>query len=1273
MTGLLPLSLAQHEVLQDQRAWPGSPHLLLGGSGLLEGPVDLDLLWSSLQELVQEQPVLRLIPGVRGQRLLAALEPQLEELPVPADLAPEAALLEAWRAWTRTPPPLGEAASQPPWRMGLLRFSPQLNGLLLWAHHSLFDGLSTAQFMRRWAELYSARQAGQAASPADGEVFLRLLAADASYREGLGHEADAAFWAEELPAAPPPLWPAQAGREAELPRAHVCSQRLARDEYAAWAAYAHLEGQTEFAALAAALAWHYAALHQREEILIGVPVLNRHGRAQRQALGMFVGVMPLRLQLAGVETPRQLLALIGRQLRRAMRHARYPVSSLARQLKLAQSGREHLYDLVLSFERQDYSVRFGPARLTHSRQLFGGRARFPLGLTLCDFGADRELELTAEGSERVFDARALDLLLRRLRHLAAAMAAAPDAPLASLPLLPEAEREAVVEGLHQDLASLAEPQSFVERFAAQAALHPQAPALVGEALSWRYGELAARAEGLATALGRLQAGDTVALALPRGPWLVAAMLAVARAGGAFVPLDLEAPDARLQGLLQQLQPRAWLGLAADAQRLSGLHPGWLAADAAPPQALPLPDFPLPSAPAYALFTSGSTGRPKAVLVSHGALARRFAWLSKAWDLGPADRSLQGTQPTFDPSLIELLLPLTLGGSVALTPAGRMAPERWAGFALRHGCSFSALVPTTLARLLDGVEALAPEQRQGLRLRVACCGGEVLSPQLAARWRRLTGAQLWNVYGPTEACIFATAWACREADESDAQPLPLPIGSPVDDARVYVLDAQLQALPVGTPGEICIGGPALAEGYLHDAARTAAAFVPDPFVPGGRLYRSGDRGYLDGEGRLQFLGRADRQLKIRGQRVEPGEVETLLLALPGVQEAAVMGWGQPLRLHAWIAPAHLDLAQLQQLARERFPEPLLPAGWSLLAALPRSATGKLEVARLPAPEVSQTVASREPANALERQLLSLLRQTLKRPELGVDDDFFAAGGDSLAALDWLGAIEQATGLSVELALLAQAPSVAGLAARLSARALAAPASAVALPLGEPGPGPVLYLAASGHGDLLRFQALAEVLAPACRLQMLQPPAGVGPQELQALARAYGQHILAQGERDIHLAGFSVGGVTALETARWLQAVGHAPASLVLVDTVFPRWLFRQPWLWKLMAWLTRSLYVQELSMNGRRLGAMFKDAGLVGQVLALRDYRAEPYAGEVLLLRSSGLRRWQDWLFGPWRRLLLKLREREVQGLHGSIFEAGRVGGLAQCLHQALGLAPSLPE
>jgi syringomycin synthetase protein SyrE len=1278
----LPLTLAQREVLLDQRAFPDSPHLLLGGCALLRGPIDPTLLQRGLHALVREQAALRLREiDLDGQTLLPpeAPPPDLIVRPPGDPDHPWDALHALWRAWSRAPLDL---AHDLPWRMACIPFGPALHGLLLFTHHAVMDGWGTAQFMRRWSAWVQALHTGTEPDPEDGDALLRHIDTSQAYLAGPAFAADARHWAERFPSAPPPLLPPSAA--ATLPPALTARTQWSRERQAAWAALAAPEGQTEFATLLAALAVHCTRLAGVDEVVIGVPTLNRPGKTHRQAVGMYVGVMPLRLRPEPHHTARQLVRQVGAQLLSGLRHSRYPASQLARDLHLLAQGRTSLFDVLLSFERQDYQLRFGHAQLTESQQLFSGWARFPLSLTVCDFGPEQQLHAIAEGSAQRHDARGLELLLRRLAHVADQMAAQPDAPLAALHLLDPLERAAVLDDPHRDLAQLDDALPVVQRVAQQAALLPDATALVWDGGQQSYAALWQRVEALAAALLQhgVTTGRVVALALPRGPALVQAQLAVGRAGGAFLPLDLDAPNARLQACLALAHPAVVVADPDDTARWSTL--GWptLAVDAPAPALAPRwPAWPAEDAPAYWLFTSGSTGTPKAVVVPQGALARRLAWMARAWSVGPSDRSLQTTQPTFDPSLIELLLPLTQGGSVALPPAGRLDPERLAPFAVRHGCTLAALVPTTLRRLLDGLRTLPPTERRRLRLRLVCCGGEVLPPELAQAWLRDTDAALWNVYGPTEACILASAWLCRPSDTG-----PLPLGQPVDDARLYVLDALGEPLPYGAEGDIWIGGRGLALGYAGDDARTAEAFRPDPFAtaPGARMYRTGDRGWWDGEGRLHFAGRADRQIKLRGLRIEPGDVEAALMALPGVAEAHVAGVrdGERLLLQAWVAPDTLAIAALQAALRQRLPDALVPSRWTLLPALPRTPVGKVDAAALPTN--GQRAPARAPRTALEATLLDLLREALHDPALGVDDDFFVSGGDSLAALDWLASIEARTGLRPSLALLTQAPSVAQLATALAAEGAPGPLAArpsgpvrLGLPLSEAPGRPLLALAASGHGDLLRFQALAQHLHPDLAVHMLQPSQDLvqaGPQ-MDALAEAYADHLQALQRQTqpaaLVLAGFSVGGVAALETAQRLRQRGVAVQAVVLIDSVYPRWLLRQGWLWRGMGWLARRLAVQELTMNGRRLGAMFTDPGLHHQVMALRAHRLSPVQGPVLLIRTSGLARWQRWLFGPWQaRVGHTLTVADIPGLHGSIFEPARLPALAEALRRAT--RPSSP-
>jgi syringomycin synthetase protein SyrE len=947
-----------------------------------------------------------------------------------------------------------------------------------------------------------------------------------------------------------------------------------------------------------------------------------------------------------------------------------------------RAGRDGLLDVLLSFEQQDYTVAFGEAQPDAVRQLFSGLARYALGVTVCEFRAGQDLEWVLEGSSACFEPGEVDMLGRRLWHLVQHLADHPNTLLADVPLMPTAELGAVLQGVHQGVVTDhtdAQLDTFVQRFVDQAHQRPHAVALVWDGGQMAYAELHQRAWWLARELALAGAGPNkvVAMALERGPDLVIGLLAVALAGAAFLPLDVDAPLARLEAVLDDSEAVALLLQSEHLGRLGGLHlqpvlvrydrplpsgyePGLLPAD--PPAVAALSDA------AYVLFTSGSTGRPKGVVVEHGTLARRLVWLAKAYQIGVGDCAGQGTQATFDPALIELLLPLVHGARLALPPPGRLAPEQLGAFAIRHGVTFMAFVPSTLSRFLDGVRG-----RPGLKLRVACSGGEALPPDLAQRYLRETGARLFNVYGPTETAIFATAWACEVGDGR----LRLPIGKPIDDTRVYVLDDTLQPMPFGAAGEIYIGGAAVARGYLNRPDLTARAFLPDPFKPGGRMYRTGDRGWWGRGGELHFGGRLDRQVKLRGYRLELGEIEAAALQVPGVWQAAarlVTRDGQP-ALCLWVAPrpeADADnlVPSVKRVLRTRLPDYMVPAAVVLLPALPESSTGKTAYDQLPPPHWPVGRSGRGPATDLERTLHTLWESALTARPIGVSDHFFDLGGDSLAAMNLLTDLERRLGRRVHLHTLLEHPTIEELALALGGPAadpgllLPLTSGAGNTPAGE---GVLVYMAASGHGDLLRFQTLAQALGPGFRAHMLQPPLDGSATSTPALAQRYAQLLAERGEPG-YVLGFSVGGVAALETARLLGTMGAPVLGLVLLDTIYPRRVLGGVVLWRALGWLVRVLHLQDLSVNGRRLGALFSDAGLVGQVMALEAHRPQPFKGRALLVKTTGLARWDRWFFKPWRRLFEghRLQEEVVQGLHGTLFEAQHVATVAQRLRAWFG-------
>ncbi|GAB2838576.1 hypothetical protein GCM10027277_01830 [Pseudoduganella ginsengisoli] len=1262
----LRLSLSQREVWLDQRAWPASPHLNIGGGAYLEGPLDLNRFRQALVCLVAESEALRLAPDSNGRQvLLPAFERDLEVVDLSASLDPRKAMRQWWSARIREPFVLD---GTPPWRFTLLRGSDDLYGLTIQFHHLIMDGWGTTQVMKRWSEIYNALALSVICPPTDAPGYRKFIAESHAYRDSPAYQDDAVYWRTQVPEVPAPLierrYDYEGMHAGQLPQSRLVEQRIPRADYERVEQQAAGAGLTVFNYVLAALALYFSRVNNVQEVVIGVPSLNRSGRAYKSTLGMFAGVLAVKVAVHPDMRVDELLGATRIAMRGALRHARYPLSDLGRELEVIRQGRDGLLDIFLSFERQDYSLAFGDTPLVDARQLFSGSARYPLGVTVCDFHPGEDLELVLDASEACFAQGEPELLGRRLWHLVEAMRAHPESGIAQLSIVPSEEQWAVLYGLHRDIATHEYPPPFITLFEHQVALRPEAPAVVWDEGETDYATLNRRATMLAQRLVAQGAGrdKVVAMAMARTCSMVVAMLAISKTGAAFLPLDPDAPLERLADILEQSRACALMIDPAAGGRLGQLHPNIVRvrwneplSDVSEAPLPPLTAKPAPRDLAYVLFTSGSTGRPKGVMVEHAVLSRRLAWLSRAYGVDWRDCSGQSTQYTFDPSLIELLLPLINGGRVALPPPGRLLPETLPAFAARHGVTFIAFVPTTLQRYLDGCAGV-----QGLKLRVACCGGEVLSPALARRFVNETGARLFNVYGPTEASIFATAWECQGSGDDT----PLPIGRPIDDTRIYVLDSQLRPMPLGIPGEIYIGGDTLARGYLHRPELDAAVFLDDPFQPGARMYKTGDRGWLGVEGNLHFVGRLDRQVKLRGYRIELGEIEAACLQVNGVSQAAarlVELGGKP-QIHAWVGAAdHVTAQRLQSVLRQRLPDYMIPSAICVLPRLAESTVGKIDYDALPLQQPgSLAEPARPPGTALERELVAIWESALSARPIGIHDNFFDIGGDSLAAVAILSAIDSRLGCSVPMYTLTEHPTIERLAIALGKKIT--PPDMILSLSPENGRTP-LYLAASGHGDLLRFTELARLVSDTYDVYMLQPPMDNQLKDVASLAELYVNCIVAQGREPGIMAGFSVGGVAALETARLLKSSGAPVRMLVLLDTIHPRSIVGGVGSWRALGWLVRTLRIQELSLNGRRLGGLVGDPGLVAQVMALRGFQPREFDGHTCLVRSSGLANWDRLFFGKWRRLLKdRLSERRVPGMHGSIFESNNINELAATLN-----------
>ncbi len=1266
---IVPLAPSQQQVWLDQQANPDSPHLNIGGFNIINGPLDLDVFDKAVRLFVDNSDAMRLLPLNDGTQQL------VDDWPGPLwtlhDLSdsqtPESDMSKWYEQTFAILYPFDD--QQCPWQLALHKINDNKYAISLKAHHLVMDGYSTALSLQKMSEQYNFLINKTASPTTNIPSYSQFIDECSRYHQSKTKQKDAQYWHDVLPTLPPTLLEKRSANQQsdDLALAQHYSTHLTGEQHQAMLDLTKSHSATLYHLYIAALAIYFCRTHNTREMVLGIPVLNRTGKRYKSTMGMFAVVIPLRIELEKNDTTASLLSRVVQSLRSAYRHARYPLSSLMADLEMVHHGQDRLFDMMLSYEVQNFSTQFGNTPTADTHQLFSNTARYPLSVCVCQFNnVDPPIEIVYESSADYFTEQETQLLGKRMHQLTLQMVSSPDAAINTLPLLLNEERHDLIVAKHANVPSHPNPTPFISAFEQQAALKPTATALCWQSGKTNYKTLNEQANKLAHRLIKLGVGkdSIVAVVMPRQQETLTAFLAIAKAGGAFLPIDPSAPALRLQQLIKSSGAVVVLvgKSSVNVHHSQLVIEGDNAPQYDPALSTHNPDVVIdPNDLAYMLFTSGSTGAPKGVLMEHAPLARRLAWLARTFNYGPKDVWLQSIQLTFDPSIIEICLPLTQGASIALPPPGQLAPTDIAHHAQAFGATSIIFVPTTLRYFNQNAN-----QYPNLKLRVAISGGEVLHRDMAMEFVNQTGAQLYNLYGPTEACIFATAYHFDDKKTVD----PLPIGEPVDDTRIYILDANQQPLPIGTVGEIFIGGRGLARGYLNNQEITAERFIDDPFVAGERLYYSGDNGYWDHKGQVHFVGRIDNQIKLRGQRIEPGEIENALCELPQIEAAAVKKVDN--ELHGWLVlTSELDdtfcWTLCQEIAAElahKLPEYMVPSSFTQITAMPRQTSGKLDYSSL---EPNPPAANHQADNSdfastdLQKLLLELFRQFLEQPGLGVKSDFFKNGGESLTALNLLSAIDKQIKQKLPLSILLHNPTVMTL-----SNAIVQRHHGLMVNLSNHKDGTPIYLAASGHGDALRFGPLADALGSTCNLRMLQPPIADGYtayNSIEELAQYYAALIEQQHHQSPPIiAGFSVGGVAALETARQLTARSVPIESLILIDTTYPMRMFSRNALWRFCGWLIKSLGLQELSINQRTMGSLFSDPGLNGQIAALNKYHPAKLNVPTTLIISSGFSRWYRLLFKPWQRVFKKpLNEQHLEGFHGTLFAPEHVGELAKII------------
>ncbi|WP_069163957.1 non-ribosomal peptide synthetase, partial [Nocardia altamirensis] len=927
-------------------------------------------------------------------------------------------------------------------------------------HHIAADGFSFGPLARDMAAAYLSRVAGRA--PDWAPLPVQYQDFSIWQREVLGAESDPgslaareiAYWRRALAGLPDRL-----DLPADRPRTPVQSLRGGRvglaidaELHQRLSALARANSVSLFMVMHASLAVLLARLSGTSDIAIGTPVAGRGEPALDDLIGMFVNTLVLRSEIDGAESFTEFLTRTRETDLAAFAFADVPFERLVEVLNPARSQARHpLFQVLLSFQELSHATVELPGLSVSANEIDLDIASFDLQWTITEErgadGAAAGMTVTVSYATDLFDAATVAAFGRRYLRVLDTVAATPDAAVREIELLDAEERATVLTGWNQTAHDLP-AATILDLFAGQVPARPDDLAVlfddgVRSDVAYTYAEFSARVNRLARKLIAEGVGPEtlVAVGIGRSMDMLIALYATLTAGGGYVPIDPEHPAARTEYVLATSAPVCVLTTLSD--NVSSPDCPVLAVDD-----LDLSEFsdarvtdadrraPLrASNTAYVLYTSGSTGAPKGVAVQHSSMLNQIAWLTAEYRIGPADVILQKTPVTFDVSVWELFGPLAAGARLLIAaPEGQHDPRYLSELIERHQVTMTSFVPSMLP-----VFAGAASTTECASLRVVLVSGEALPPATVAAFRRFSTAAVHNLYGPTECTVHATAWHLDEV-----APVSVPIGRPVWNTQAYVLDEGLDPVPVGVPGELYLGGGQTARGYHGRPGLSAERFVADPFgAPGARLYRTGDLvrwvaprdPELGSAGVLEFLGRNDFQVKFHGQRIELGEIEAALLDHPAVTQAVVRTFDTVLgdRLVAYVVSAAgpVDIDNIADSLRRRLPAYMVPSAIVVLEALPRSLSGKLDRKALPAPMFEAT-EFRAPTTSIEEIVAGIFGDVLGIARVGVDDDFFELGGNSLIATQVVARLGIALDTRVPVRMLFEAPSVAALAATVAAQ-------------------------------------------------------------------------------------------------------------------------------------------------------------------------------------------------------------------------------------------------
>lgn len=1123
-------------------------------------------------------------------------------------------------------------------------------------HHLLVDGFSFPAITRQIAAIYRAWQRGEATPESPFTPFAEVVDEYQRYAGSEAWQRDKAFWQAQRQALPAPasLSAAPLGGRAAGSDIWRMKLEMNADAFRRLAGHAP-QCQPADLALALTTLW-LGRLCNRMDYAAGFIFMRRMGSAALTSTGPVLNVLPLAVHIDAQETLADLAMRLAAQLKKMRRHQRYDAEQIVRDSGKA-AGDEPLFGPVLNVKVFDYQLDIdGVQAVTHTLAT-GPVNDLELALFPDETGG---LSLEILANKARYDEAELRRHVARLTALLAQFAADPALRCGEAEML-SANELARLAAVNDTVVPL--PATTLSALVAdQARKTPDAPALADARWQFSYREMRQQVVALAQLLRQrgVKPGDSVAVALPRSVFLTLALHGIVEAGAAWLPLDTGYPDDRLRMMLEDARPSLLITSEDQLARFSDI-PGLeslcyqqpLAAGDDAPLALSKPDH-----TAYIIFTSGSTGRPKGVMVGQTAIVNRLLWMQDRYPLSAQDVVAQKTPCSFDVSVWEFWWPFIAGAQLVMAePEAHRDPQAMQQFFARYGVTTTHFVPSMLAAFVASLDADSVAACRTLRR--VFCSGEALPTELCREWERLTGAPLHNLYGPTEAAVDVSWYPACGSELAAVTGSSVPIGWPVWNTGLRILDAAMRPVPPGVAGDLYLTGIQLAQGYLGRPDLTASRFIADPFAPGERMYRTGDVARWLTNGAVEYLGRSDDQLKIRGQRIELGEIDRVMSGLPDVAQAvshacvfnqAAATGGDARQLVGYLVSDSglpLDTAALKARLAEQLPPHMVPVVLMQLADLPLSANGKLDRKALPLPTLGGERSGRPPEPGMENLVATAFSQLLGCEVNDIDADFFALGGHSLLAMRLAAQLSRQLARQVTPGQVMVASTVGKLSALLAADLSDEQARRLGLdtllPLRE-SDGPTLFCFHPASGFAWQFSVLARYLSPRWSITGIQSPRPQGPMASAASLDEVCEHhlrtLLAQQPHGpYYLFGYSLGGTLAQGIAARLRQRGEAVAFLGLLDTWPPE---TQNWAEKeangldpeVLAEIDREREAFLAAQQGQASGELFSaiEGNYADAVRLLTTAHSAKFDGKATLFvaektRQAGMDPQVVW--GPW--------------------------------------------